>query len=113
MRVAICVLLMSVMPSCAEQAEPGEAMLDPAGPYGDCSASCYGWSWELDGVPACICTPACERVEDCPAAEGVSLECAPQDDPDPDRCVIPCEANADCPAGLGCHPVAGCIWPSE
>jgi len=115
MRVAAFLLLMSVLPCCSEQTEPDAVMLDPAGPYGDCSASCSGssWSWELDGASACVCTPACELVEDCPPAEGVALECVPEDDPDPGRCVIPCEANADCPAGLGCHPVAGCIWPSE
>jgi hypothetical protein len=112
MRPAVLSLMILLL-SCSETSEPDAATLDPAGPYGDCSVSCVGWTWELDGAPACVCTPSCEVVEDCPAAEGIELECAPEDDPDPGRCVIPCDADAACPVGLACHPVAGCVWPSD
>ena len=109
MRCAAVLLL--VLPlSCSE---PETATVDPVGPYGDCSVSCIGWNWELDGAPACVCTPSCQTVDDCPSAEGIELECAPQDDPDPGRCVIPCDDHATCPASLVCHPVAGCVWPRE
>jgi hypothetical protein len=97
----------------------GPSTIDPDGPYGDCDPerSCpangpLGCANTDDGV---VCLPDCDEAE-CPDLEGPTAPFCVGLVGGEHACVILCQDDSHCPAGLTCQSGFGnsdiCAWPS-
>lgn len=93
----------------------GPTPIDDDGPYGNCSVvgNCpdVGPLGCLQTRTHSVCAPGCVETSDCPAVEGAtSLACFAHWE----ACLLFCEGDEDCPAGLECAFPFGdamlCAW---
>jgi hypothetical protein len=100
-----------------EESSTGPTPIDDDGPYGDCSSdeNCPGVGplGCLDSPTHSVCAPLCGDLIDCPDVDGPT---PPMCISHLGACLIFCEVDEDCPAGLVCGMEAGsavvCAWPS-
>lgn len=97
----------------------GPSTIDPDGPYGDCDPE---RSCPANGPLGCantdtgvVCLPDCDDVE-CPDVDGPTLPFCVGLVGGEHACIIQCQDDSFCPAGLTCQSGFGnadiCAWPT-